>query len=160
MVSLQCFELKWALIIRSLIGSQSIKVLTFSWAITRATPSVWVFSCPEYRMVEPLLIVWRPDPVQRHSLTPRMSTWYLFNSPCTFYLYVPYMVHTFHAPIQSLALGLSRLSIASITSSQGFLLVIVILPIAWLRSTLGAGYVWGLVIVVSVSECFFSGWGC
>ena len=108
-------------------------------------------------MTEPSADLWRPDQVQRHSLTPRMSKLYLLISLNTWAEFdVSYMVRTFHAPILICALGPSRLHLAALTSPLRLSLELVILLLATRLKSL-PGLVDGLlVIVVAVSvTCSF-----
>ena len=110
--SLQYLELKRALIIRSLTGSHSSNVLTFSLHIIIATP-LWCMSlCPEYKMVWPVFTLIFPDFNHRHSLTPKMSIPYFCISLATWAVFdVSNIVQTFHAPTQSFSFGPKRLSV-------------------------------------------------
>ena len=58
-------------------------MLAFSLEITRATPRKCVSLCTEYRMVEPSWVTCRPDQINRHLLTPRIFSLYLFISQMT-----------------------------------------------------------------------------
>ena len=136
-VSLQCLELKRAFIILSLIGSHSSNVLAFCLEITRATPRMCVSSCPEYSMVEPSWVTCRPDPVHRHSLTPRMSSLWLFNWRMTCASFAAsFIIRTFHVPSLILVLGPSKLSFAHLPSWGSLSAGVVILP-GWLKSAIG-----------------------
>ena len=146
-VSLQCLELKRAFIILSLIGSHSSKVLAFCLEITRTTPRMCVSSCLEYSMVEPSWLTCRPDPVHRHSLTPRMSSLYLFISRMTCANFeASFIVRTFHVPMLILVLGPSKLSVAHLPSWCRLSAGVVILP-GWLKSAMEPLVVVSIVVV-------------
>ena len=144
-VSLQCLELKSAFIILSLIGSHSSKVLAFCLEeITRATPRMYVSSCP-YSMFEPSWVTCRPDPVHRHLLTSRMSSLYLFISRMTCASFEAlFIVRTFHVPTLILVLGPSKLFVVYLPSWCRLSAGVVILP-GWHKSAI-------FVVVI--------GWGC
>ena len=117
MVSLLCLALKYALITLSLVGSHSRNVLAFYLAITRATPRICVSLCPEYSLVEQPWVICRLDTVHRHSLTHIIPSLYIFISRVTCANFeVSLMVRPFHAPMQILVLGPTRLSYAKLPS--------------------------------------------
>ena len=113
-VSLLCLALKYALITLSLVGSHSRNVLACYLAIT---PRICVSLCPEYSLVKPPWVICRPDTVHRHSLTPIIPSLYIFISRVTCANFeVSLMVRPFHAPMQILVLGPTRLSYAQLPS--------------------------------------------
>jgi len=123
------------------------------------TTDMCVSLCPEYSIVEPSWVTCRPDLVHRHSLTPRMSSLYIFISRMTCANFkVSFIVRTFHAPMLMLVLGPSRLSVAHLPSWRRLSAGVVILP-GWLKSAMGPLVVVSIV-VVSVTIIYFMGWGC
>ena len=80
-------------------------------------------------MVEPSWVTCRPDLVHRHSLTPRLSSLYLFISRMTCANFgVSFIVRTFHVPMLMLVLDPSRLSVAHLPSWCRLSAGLVILP--------------------------------
>lgn len=147
MVSLHYIELKRALLILLLTGSHSNRVLPFPLATIRATPLTCCSSCPAYRMAYP--ISWRTEPVQRHSVTLRMSGLYLFIPMMSqASLDVSYMAWTFQVPMRIISslwvLSHSWLPIRGFHQQW-----LVILPSGWLECTMGTVEV--LFVVVSVT---------
>ncbi|KAK2188965.1 hypothetical protein NP493_119g08048 [Ridgeia piscesae] len=106
-----------------------------------------VSSCPEYSTVEPSWLTCRPDPVHRNSLTPRISSMYLFISRMTCANFeASFIVRRFHVPMLILVLGPSKLSVAHLPSWCKLSTGVVILP-GWLKSAMGPLVVVSIVVV-------------
>jgi len=160
MVSLLCLELMRALIILSLIGSHSRKVLAFSLEITRATPRMCVSLCPDDRMVGPSGVTCALDPVHRHSLTPGISSLYLFISPmyCANFD-VSFMVRSADIPGPYADFGLGPNLSQPWLPGVGFEQMWSYCQMSG-SSPLWSSLVVVVIVVVSVAILVFTGWGC